>query len=129
MLRTNLTALFLVALSMATTAHASADDVKCDNAASMLIAHFDKDFRKVFNSDYKDKLKDYDLNAYFYQMCEKGKATANTHFRSGKYDISSTAMSIKLQLSRSEIDENYMPMFTQYSAVAFMYGYVNWFVN
>lgn len=127
MSKVNLFILSGVMLSMSAMCQASADDVKCDIAADQLVTHFDKDFKKVFTKESKAK----EMRPFFYEMCEAGKVDANTQFRSGKYNITSAAMGVDLQsaMKMREVDDNYKPIVTQYASVAYMYGYVNWFVN
>lgn len=118
---------FLLPLVFSSAAFASADDVNCNFASQQLNEHFNKDFKKVFNSEPPFKSS----QSFFKEMCEAGKIDANTQFRAGKYNITSASMSVDLQASMKmgNMNDNYKPMAKQYASVAYMYGYVNWFVN
>lgn len=119
--------LFTLTLIASFTASASADDVNCNTAAQQLVTHFAKDFKKVFNKEIPAN----EMSPFFLKMCEAGKTDANKQFREGNYNVTSAAMGNDFQsaMMLGKVDENMKPMIKQYASVAYMYGYVNWFVN
>ncbi|MEG0867689.1 MAG: hypothetical protein RSG77_11610 [Hafnia sp.] len=119
--------LFSLPILFSPAAFSSADDVNCSQTSQQLNGHFVKDFKKVFNADTPFKT----MEPFFKEMCEAGKVDANNQFRAGKYNITSASMGVDLQASMKmgNVNDNYKPMVKQYASVAYMYGYVNWFVN
>ncbi|HAW0896331.1 TPA: hypothetical protein JLK53_004048 [Escherichia coli] len=124
--RASFTSIILIAMAP-TLSHASADDVKCDVATQQLVQHYIKDFKKIFNKEISDTPK---MHQHLQSLCEKGKADANEEFKKGKYNIMSAAMAVDFKSSMDQtVPDNYKPIIKQYESVAYMYGYVNWFVN